>query len=146
VFDIAGDAAVSLAKQGKHGGTLENYKGDALARYLSSDSPTAGELRGNWVPDNPEPSEVPAGWHTQPSNTNPTRERIEAFIEKLRDAGHRITRTDIWHVAGYGNPTEFQRFQREDRRATCGSAAKFNLVLNMSPEAFMEKLEKRRST
>ena len=63
LFDIAGDAAVSLAKQGKHGGTLESNIGNATAHYVSSNPTTAGELRGNRVPDKPTEvsSDLPSG-------------------------------------------------------------------------------------
>jgi len=73
------------------------------------------------------------------------RKRIKAFIESMNDAGHTITRKNIWRVAGYNDATEFQRFQREDDRVTSGSAVKFNRVLKMSPEVFMEALAKRSS-
>ena len=76
------------------------------------------------------------------SKETATRARIDAFIEKLRDAGHPITRTDIWRVAGYQDATEFERFQREDDRTTSGSKARFNRVLDMSPEVFIEKRKK----
>ena len=75
----------------------------------------------------------------------PRRQRIEAFIQKMLADGHRINKKDIWLVAGYKDPTEFERFQREDARATAGSIAKFNRVLNMSPDRFIETLAKQRS-
>ena len=99
----------------------------------------------------PEPRQgeelQPLGQLSDPASAeNHTRQRIQAFIEKTRDAGHRIKKTNIWQVAGYKDRTEFERFQREDKRATSGSKSKFNRVLNMSPEMFMRKLANQRST
>jgi hypothetical protein len=45
-------------------------------------------------------------------------------------------------MAGYSDPTEFERFQRDDPRATSGSKAKFERVLALSPEDFIRKLAK----
>lgn len=73
-----------------------------------------------------------------------TRERIDAFIEKLLDAGHSITRRDIWQAAGYENATEFERFQRQDVKATTAAKANFNRILDMSPEDFMRVVKNRR--
>ncbi len=70
--------------------------------------------------------------------------RIEAFISKMDVAGHHITRTNIWKVAGYKDATEFQRFQRGDPRTTRSATGNFNRVLLMSPEAFMQALEKKK--
>lgn len=74
-----------------------------------------------------------------------TRQRIDAFLQTMRQHGHRTTRKDIWQVAGYGDATEFQRFQREDLRATAGSRQQFDRVLTLSPEEFIQKLHKVRS-
>jgi hypothetical protein len=71
-----------------------------------------------------------------------TRQRIDDFIQKLKDRGHSITRRDIWQVAGYNDPTEFERFQRDAPRTTPGSRSKFERILQLSPEAFLEKLDK----
>jgi len=68
---------------------------------------------------------------------------IDAFIGKLAEAGHKITKKDIWTVAGYGDPTEFERFQRGDARATRSAAAAFNRVLNMESMVFIQLLEKK---
>jgi hypothetical protein len=87
---------------------------------------------------NIEPSGLPLA-HSD-HNANSTRRRIESFIRKLRTAGHTIKKKDIWAVAGYTDATEFERFQREDKRVTSGVTSKFNRILNMSPEVFMKEL------
>ncbi len=70
------------------------------------------------------------------------RRRIEAFIQKLADNGYQITKKDIWQVAGYTEPTEFERFQRGDERTTKACERNFMRVLNMSPESFVAVLKK----
>jgi hypothetical protein len=43
------------------------------------------------------------------------RSMVEAYIEEVRiKTGKRITKKDIWSRAGYKNPTEFERWQRQD--------------------------------
>ena len=97
----------------------------------------------------------------EPSGTDPTRTdsrpavsvtngggtdrraAVDAFIAKLSDAGRKITRKQIWTVAGYTNATEFERFQRDDNRTTQSAAAAFNRVLNMKPEDFIGLLDKK---
>jgi hypothetical protein len=71
------------------------------------------------------------------------RERIDIFISDMNDAGYKITRKDIWTVAGYKDPTEFERFQREDSRTTRRATSSFDRVLQKTPEKFMAALKKR---
>lgn len=77
---------------------------------------------------------------TKSSRSN--RERIDDFIGKMANAGLRVKRKDIWRVAGYGNATEFERFQRGDVRNK-SAVANFQRVFNLSPEDF-QKLMKRK--
>ncbi len=69
---------------------------------------------------------------------------INTFIAKVTESGRRITRKNIWTVAGYKDATEFQRFQRGDARTTSSAATTFSRVLKMKPKAFIESLEKKR--
>jgi hypothetical protein len=71
------------------------------------------------------------------------RTAVEAFIAEVTEAGRKITRKDIWTVAGYTNATEFERFQRGDPRTTSSAATAFNRVLGMKPEKFIELLGKK---
>jgi hypothetical protein len=68
---------------------------------------------------------------------------VDGFISKLAEAGRRITRKDIWTVAGYTDRTEFERFQRGDARTTQSAITSFNRVLNLKPEDFIRTLEKK---
>jgi len=66
--------------------------------------------------------------------------RVDEFINKMARAGHHISRTDIWTVAGHTDATQFQRWQREDPRSTDGDNSKFNRVLSYTEERFMKEL------
>lgn len=59
------------------------------------------------------------------SETEATNQRVvvDLFIAKLAEVGRKITKKDIWSVAGYKSRTEFERFQRGDQRATQSAAA-----------------------
>jgi hypothetical protein len=60
--------------------------------------------------------------------------------------GRKITRKDIWTAAGYQNPTEFERFQRDSERTTSAARASFERVLSLTPKEFvalLDKLQKR---
>ncbi len=69
------------------------------------------------------------------------RTLIDNFIAKVTDAGWKITRKDIWTVAGYQDKTEFARFQRGDTKTTKSGTDAFNRVLNMNPDDFMRLLK-----
>ena len=73
-------------------------------------------------------------------NRKNRRAVIDAFIAKVTDAERKITRKDIWTVAGYKDKTEFARFQRGDTKTTKAAAITFNRVLNMNPDDFRRLL------
>jgi len=69
------------------------------------------------------------------------RAKVEMFISSVGKF-RAITRKDIWTVAGYSNATEFERWQRDDERATESAVHNFTRVLNMTPEKFIDDLKK----
>jgi hypothetical protein len=77
------------------------------------------------------------------TNKTDRRAAVDRFIAKVAEAGYKITRKDIWTVAGYKNSTDFERFQRADRRTTETAAANFTRVLRMKPGDFIRALQKR---
>jgi hypothetical protein len=93
----------------------------------------------------PEPADAPqpeVAAHTDNSSVNNTRAQVDAFIERVFEAkGRRITRIDIWRVAGYIEATQFQRFQR-NKGASAGSIAKFTKILKLEPPEFLERLDR----
>jgi hypothetical protein len=68
---------------------------------------------------------------------------VDRFIAKMKEAGRRITRRDIWRAAGYTERTEFQRFQRGDTGNETATL-NFKRILSMEPEAFLELLRRRK--
>ena len=96
------------------------------------------------TPLNAEDAQPEVPLAEQPSEGGVTNQRaaIDAFILKLLEVGRKVTRTNIWTVAGYTHPTEFERFQRGDIRNQSAAAA-FNRVLSMKPEGFIELLNKK---
>ncbi len=72
------------------------------------------------------------------------RTLVDNFIAAvLKSTGRKTNRKDIWIVAGYGDATEFQRFQRHDTRTTSSAVANFSRVLNMDHEAFLKVLDRK---
>jgi len=69
---------------------------------------------------------------------------VEDFIAAVRSkTSRKITKKDIWTVAGYRDATEFSRFQRNDTRTTPTATGNFNRVLNYRPEEFIGMLERK---
>jgi len=90
----------------------------------------------------PQPSPSTAGG--KPADR---RAMVDAYIaEILTKTGGRISRKDIWLVAGYDSATEFERFQRNDQRTTQIATTNFNRVLGMKPDDFIRALERRKAT
>jgi len=75
-------------------------------------------------------------------NANDHLAKIEAFLDRVnQEAGERITKSDIWRVAGYKGPTEFQRYQRNDARTTVSAKSRFDALLTVNPTEFIRRLQ-----
>ncbi len=120
----------------------EAWKHAAAGGFTDAKQAGAAEPNGN------EPTRTETGPAVNGTNGNTADQRaaIDAFISKLAEAGRKITRKNIWTVAGYTNATEFERFQRGDTRTTQSAAAAFKRVLGMTPEAFIGLLDKKPAT
>jgi len=72
---------------------------------------------------------------TADGGNGPTRRRaVDAYIEEVfKRTGKRITRTDIWKSARYKSRTEFERWERDDRRATKAANERFTGILKEKP-------------
>ncbi|HKD84031.1 MAG TPA: hypothetical protein VKB58_04735, partial [Terriglobales bacterium] len=57
----------------------------------------------------------------------------EYIAEVLAIKGKRITRRDIWKKAGYTSATEFQRWQRDDKRQSKAAGDNFRRILTEKP-------------
>ena len=141
VWDRAGERAVTKAKQGTYAGTSVTQEKAAPSRSINTFIPPLTVIKGGRVfsaTKNPQAG-IGLGHEANP------RDRIDTFIQMMLNNGHKITKTNIWEVAGYADPTEFERFQRQSLRATDNAKANFSRVLYMSPEEFMRIVEKKRS-
>jgi hypothetical protein len=58
---------------------------------------------------------------------------VDAYIAEARCLGIQITRTDIWKKAAYKTRTEFERWERNDRRATQTANKNITRVLTEKP-------------
>ena len=80
---------------------------------------------------------------TEPLGDSP-RARIDRLIEDVfTKTGRRISRVDISWAVGYKDSTELERFQRGDARSTGGGKVKFEKIIALSPEDFLQSLDKR---
>jgi len=62
------------------------------------------------------------------------RAAVEAYMaEVLEKTGKRITRADIWRSARYKTRTEFERWQRDDPKATRTAGERFTRLLKEKP-------------
>jgi hypothetical protein len=132
----------------------EDWKAQAFQRGLEGESHAHGK-------DTPmtRPADLPiAGEGTEPSWEEPNgnaagagaadaerqRAAVDDFIATVAEkTGRKISRKNIWIVAGYEDSTEFERFQRADPRTTKSATKSFNRVLRMTPEHFIETLDKK---
>ena len=59
---------------------------------------------------------------------------VDSYIEEvLKSTKKRITRTDIWKAAGYRTRTEFERWERNDKRATKTANQNIRRILTEKP-------------
>ena len=78
--------------------------------------------------------------NVEPPTTTNRRAAVNAFIQRvLEENSVRITRADIWRVAGYTEATEFERWQKHSKRQSPGTDLKISHVLRMKPAEFLEK-------
>jgi hypothetical protein len=62
------------------------------------------------------------------------RNAIDAYMEEVfRLKAKRITRTDIWRAVHYKTRTEFERWERDDKRATKAAHERFTRMLSEKP-------------
>jgi hypothetical protein len=86
---------------------------------------------GGVDPSREQPAKVANGGSDKGTDR---REAVDAYIEEvLSQKGKRITRTDIWKSARYKSRTEFERWERHDRRATKAANERFTRILTEKP-------------
>jgi len=98
--------------------------------------------RRNAEPSTVAPAEPTVQSAKERDAVQTVRARVDAFIGNVfQMKARRITRTDIWRVAGYTEATQFERFQR-NKNQSAGSVARFERVLRMNPTEFLERLDR----
>jgi hypothetical protein len=79
-------------------------------------------------------SELPGAVTGEKANRTERRAAVDAYIEEVFiQKGKRITRTDIWKHARYKSRTEFERWERNDHRATKAATERFTRILTEKP-------------
>jgi hypothetical protein len=86
-------------------------------------------------PSGNEPTRNGNGADCEPDgNGADRRAAVNAYIEEVFSrTGKRITKTDIWKSARYKSRTEFERWERQDRRATKTANERFTRILTEKP-------------
>ena len=103
-------------------------------------------LSREWVlaPESPDttnanalPAAQPAALHGSEIDETPAtnREKVDHYIEEVWEvARRRLTRADIWRSARYKTRTEFERWERNDFRATKSATNRFTkMILSEKP-------------
>jgi hypothetical protein len=81
-----------------------------------------------------EEAAAPAVVESVDSVARDRRVRVDAYIAEVEQAtGKRLTRTDIWKLARYKSRTEFERWERNDPKATKTAAERFEKILSKKP-------------
>jgi hypothetical protein len=100
---------------------------DVLKQWLQG---SINEWKGKrlLMPERPDHSSK------QTAGTPKRREAIDRYIDEVfRMTGRKITRTDIWKAARYKTRTEFERWERYDKRATKAADERFLGILAEKP-------------
>jgi hypothetical protein len=119
-----------------HVGAITEEALSHMSMKLIADATARAASGGFREPDQADTAEPDGGDSTK------ERAQVDRFIESvLTGTGTRITRTDIWRVAGYTEATQFERFQR-GKGASAGSIAKFSAILKLTPAEFLERLRR----
>jgi len=103
-----------------------HWASEAIDRVQRMTSKPGGEGPTRTEPDLSPPTDETIGTER--------RRAVDGYIEEvLRLTGKRIIRTDIWKLARYQTRTEFERWERNDPRATHTANARFSRILSEKP-------------
>lgn len=141
VFRFLEEAANRLVRVGS---ISRSERGDALAVIDAEISNYRERLQslgvGRAEASQPSPDGDPAqdqpGSFARSETVKSTNRRAlvdEYITEVLQKTGKRINRTGVWKKAGYSTRTEFERWQRQDHRATKTADENFTRILREKP-------------
>ena len=130
---------------------MEHWKAKVFERGLKGELHALKKCSTETTPDNlqeadddTEPSGTESADAAGAAEAERRRAAIDGFMAAVAEkTGRKITRKDIWTVAGYKDPTEFERFQRDNPRTTKSATIAFNRILRMTPANFVEMLDKK---
>jgi len=117
-------------------GTAFRMRAAALETAAAAGGPPKTLTPRGTEPGGNEPTHTEAGpaVNSPGGNGADRRAAVDAYIgEVFRRTGKRITRTDIWRSARYKSRTEFERWERQDRRATKAADERFTRILAEKP-------------
>ena len=93
------------------------------------------------VPSSESASAIRCGESASP--IPPNREKVNEFIYRVfQEHRVKISKTEIYGVAGYKTPRESERWQKGELKSGSAPDVKLNRVLSLSTDEFLEKREK----
>ena len=120
---------------------FERFEGEMKRRITTSENWLAHQRSMADAFSNASPGASIAAQNLSTAPIGETRAIINEYILRVfRETGRKIKRKDLWQVAGYKGPTEFERFQRGDPKTTASAVRNFTRVLKMPPGTFIEML------
>jgi hypothetical protein len=100
-------------------GPRQDWLGIVVTRSTPAEIPSAGPSGVESDQSPAIPIDQPAAAQTDKDRIKMERRRaVDAYVAECRKAGIKTTRVDIWKKAGYRSRIEFERWQRNDARAT----------------------------
>jgi hypothetical protein len=112
-------------------GRMQYWRGVVVARY-AADLSRPNEASGT-TPDESAALPTDKKVAARKQSAKQRREAVDAYIEEARRAGVTINRTEIWRKAGYKTRSEFERWERNDPRATRTADANITRILTEKP-------------
>lgn len=135
------ESDVALSVSGLLSGSLLIFQEDIRVELIQ----TIEEHRKKWKPPllNRAVANQTASSASGDDCARRRRASVDSLISKTLAIGTKIHRNDIWKIAGYINASEFERYQRCDKRATKTAIRAFDEVLALTPEEFLNRLKTR---
>jgi hypothetical protein len=121
---------------------VQGFTSDAAILKVKNRNPDIPETSSKEEKKKPQPSRRNERTNSRKAKTvrnglltaAERRKAVQAYIDEvLEKTGKRITRTDIWKSAHYKTRTEFERWQRNDPKATRAANERFTRLLKEKP-------------
>ena len=113
--------------------TAENQLTEGQAGAEGNAEPKQSEVT-HVKPAGESESRVPRPRRGRTSDRSERQKAVDDYIEEIfAKTGKRISRTSIWKSVGYKSRTEFERWERNDPRATKTAHQRFSKILSEKP-------------